>query len=164
MILYHGTNQDIDSIDLAVGSRFKDFGQGFYLTPDKGTAERMAKKKASLFGGVSTVISYEFDRESALTSKISIKEFPEKATAEWIRFIADNRDRKHYHPVHKFDVVIGPIADDGVVLQLTNYQNQILTPEEAAERLQDRFLDQQYYFGTPDSLLLLKKIQVWRLD
>ena len=26
MILYHGTNQDIDSIDLAAGSRFKDFG------------------------------------------------------------------------------------------------------------------------------------------
>ena len=57
MILYHGTNQDIDSIDLATGSRFKDFGQGFYLTPDKETAERMAKKKASLFGGVPTVIS-----------------------------------------------------------------------------------------------------------
>ena len=29
MILYHGTNQNINSIDLAAGSRFKDFGQGF---------------------------------------------------------------------------------------------------------------------------------------
>lgn len=52
----------------------------------------MAKKKASLFGGIPTVISYEFNKESALTSKIPIKEFPEKATAEWIRFIADNRE------------------------------------------------------------------------
>ena len=164
MILYHGTNQNIDSIDFAAGSRFKDFGQGFYLTPDKETAERMAKKKASLFGGVPTVISYEFNKEAALTSKISIKEFPKKATAEWIRFIADNRDRKQNHPVHKFDIVIGPIADDGVVLQLTNYQNRILSPEEAAARLQDRFLDQQYYFGSSDSLLFLKKNQVWTLD
>ena len=32
MILYHGTNQDIDSIDLSKGMRYKDFGQGFYLT------------------------------------------------------------------------------------------------------------------------------------
>ena len=164
MILYHGTNQDIDSIDLTAGSRFKDFGQGYYLTPMKKTAERMAKKKASLFGGVPTVISYEFNRDSALTSKLSVKEFPEKATAEWIRFISDNRDHKQNHPTHRFDIVIGPIADDGVVLQLTNFKNQILTPEEAAARLQDRFLDQQYCFGTPDSLFLLKKIQVWTLD
>lgn len=164
MILYHGTNQDIDSIDLTAGSRFKDFGQGFYLTPERETAERMAKKKASLFGGIPTVISYEFNKESAISSKLSVKEFPQKATAEWIRFISNNRDRRSSHPVHKFDVVIGPIADDGVVLQLTNYQNHILTPEEAAARLQDRFLDQQYYFGTPGSLLLLKKILVWTVQ
>ena len=164
MILFHGTNQDIDSIDLTVGSQFKDFGQGFYLTPEKETAERMARKKASLFGGEPTVICYEFNLNAATESRLSIKQFPKKATPEWIKFISANRDRKQNHPVHQFDVVIGPIADDGVVLQLTNYQNLILSPEEAAARLQDRFLNQQYYFGTPDSLMFLKKIQVWKLD
>lgn len=164
MILFHGTNQDINLIDLTIGSQFKDFGQGFYLTPERETAERMARKKASLFGGVPTVICYEFDEKAATGSKLSIKEFPKKATSEWIKFISANRDRKENHPIHKFDIVIGPIADDGVVLQLTNYQNQILSPEEAASRLQDRFLDQQYYFGTPGSLIFLTKIQVWTLD
>lgn len=48
MILYHGTNQDIESIDLTKGLRHKDFGMGFYVTPDKTTAIRMAEKKARL--------------------------------------------------------------------------------------------------------------------
>lgn len=44
MTLYHGSNEDIQTIDLERGLRFKDFGKGFYLTPDKSTATRMAKK------------------------------------------------------------------------------------------------------------------------
>ena len=32
MILYHGTNLDIDEIDLEKCAPFKDFGKGFYLT------------------------------------------------------------------------------------------------------------------------------------
>lgn len=34
MLVYHGTNCDIDEICLTRGSRYKDFGQGFYVTPD----------------------------------------------------------------------------------------------------------------------------------
>ncbi len=67
MILYHGTNQDIETINLSKGLRYKDFGKGFYLTPDKNTAIRMAEKKARLFGGNATLITYELD-EAALHS------------------------------------------------------------------------------------------------
>ena len=45
MKLYHGTNADIDAIDLNRGLRHKDFGKGFYLTPDLTTAIRVAQKK-----------------------------------------------------------------------------------------------------------------------
>ena len=45
MILYHGTNEYFEYIDLSKGNKFKDFGQGFYLTPDLSTAMRMAKKR-----------------------------------------------------------------------------------------------------------------------
>lgn len=69
MTLYHGTNADIESIDLIKGLRYKDFGKGFYLTPDKTTAIRMAQKKARLFGGKPTLIFYELD-ESALHSDL----------------------------------------------------------------------------------------------
>ena len=159
MILYHGTNQDIESIDLTKGLRHKDFGMGFYLTPDKATATRMAEKKARLFKGTATLITYELDEE-AMQSDLKIKVFPEKACVEWLLFVDANRDRNSQQPVHDYDIVVGPIADDGVVLQLTNYREGIYSPEEAARLLQDRYLDQQYYFGTERALNFLHKINV----
>ena len=159
MILYHGTNADIESIDLTKGLRYKDFGKGFYLTPNRETACRMAQKRARLFGGTATLITYELD-DSALQSDLKVKVFPEKASVEWLLFVDANRDRKSQQPVHDYDIVVGPIADDGVVLQLTNYREGIYSPEEAARLLQDRYLDQQYYFGTEKALNYLHKINV----
>lgn len=159
MILYHGTNEDIESIDLTKGLRHKDFGKGFYVTPEKATAVRMAKKKARLFGGTATLITYKMD-ETAFQSDLKIKVFPEKACVEWLLFVDANRDRKNVEPIHDYDIVIGPIANDGVVLQLTNYREGIYSPEEVAKLLQDRFLDQQYYFGTERALNFIHKTKV----
>lgn len=164
MLVYHGSYCDIEEIDLTKGSRFKDFGQGFYVTPDLKTAQRMAIKKAKLFGGKPTVIVYEFHDELMNDTGFRTKVFPQKATAEWIRFIDRNRDKRQCVTSHDYDVVVGPIADDGVAVQLTNYRNQILTPEDAARRLQDKYLDQQIYFGTPRALKLLKKTDVWKIS
>ena len=56
MKLYHGSNMDIETIDLSQGLRYKDFGKGFYVTPDKTTAIRMAQKKKRLFGGTAFLL------------------------------------------------------------------------------------------------------------
>ena len=159
MKLYHGTNTDIETIDLDRGLRHKDFGKGFYATPDRTTALRMAQKRARLFGGTATLITYDFD-ESALSSELKIKQFPEKASVEWLLFVDANRDRKNVNAIHDYDIVIGPIANDGVVLQLTNYREGIYSPEQAAQLLQDKYLDQQYYFGTEKALQYLHKTSV----
>ena len=42
MILFHGSNVDIRTIDLNRSEVGKDFGVGFYLTASKEQAERMA--------------------------------------------------------------------------------------------------------------------------
>ena len=159
MTLHHGTNVDTEDIDLTKGLRYKDFGKGFYLTPNRETACRMAQKRARLFGGTATLITYELD-DSALQSDLKVRVFPEKASVEWLLFVDANRDRKNQQPVHEYDIVVGPIADDGVVLQLTNYREGIYSPEEAARLLQDRYLDQQYYFGTERALNYLHKTNV----
>ena len=159
MTLYHGTNADFECISLTTGLRYKDFGHGFYATPDRQTAIRMAQKKARLFDGVPTLITFELD-EAALTSDLKVKVFPEKACVEWLLFVDANRDRKNTEPIHDYDIVIGPIANDGVVLQLTNYREGIYSPEEAARLLQDRYLDQQYYFGTERAVRFLRKTNV----
>ena len=159
MTLYHGTNADFERISLKIGLRYKDFGHGFYATPDRQTAIRMAQKRARLFGGVPTLITFELD-EAALTSDLKVKIFPEKACVEWLLFVDANRDRKNTEPIHEYDIVIGPIANDGVVLQLTNYREGIYSPEEAARLLQDKYLDQQYYFGTERAVRFLRKTNV----
>ena len=105
------------------------------------------------------MITYEMV-ESDLQQDLKIKVFPEKACVEWLLFVDANRDRKNADPIHDYDIVIGPIADDGVVLQLTNYREGIYSPEEAARLLQDRYLDQQYYFGTERALSILHKTRV----
>ena len=47
-----------------------------------------------------------------------------------------------------------------VIGQLTNYREGIYSPEEAARLLQDRYLDQQYYFGTERAVRFLRKTNV----
>lgn len=161
MRLYHGTNQEIEFIDLAKGLKYKDFGQGFYLTPEFETAQRMAKKRARLFGGEAIVIEYEYDITKC--EGLNVKIFPEKATAEWAQFVDKNRDRKHAPVISEYDIVSGPIADDGVAYQLERYHEGTGTIEEIAIGLQDKFLDQQVFFGSERALKCLTKIKTTKL-
>ena len=49
MILYHGSNIEIDKIDLSKCRPYKDFGCGFYTTPLKDQAITMAKRTVKIF-------------------------------------------------------------------------------------------------------------------
>ena len=50
MILFHGTNATTETIDLSQSRVGKDFGIGFYLTPDRQVARRQAERKLEQFG------------------------------------------------------------------------------------------------------------------
>ena len=107
--------------------------------PDRKTAVRMAQKKARLFGGTPTLITYELD-EAFLQSDIKIKRFPETATVEWFLFVDANRDRKNDKPIHDYDIVIGPIANyltDYALSELVKYvmEDTGCSIEEAMERV-----------------------------
>lgn len=160
MTLYHGTNQNFERIDLSKGNRYKDFGQGFYLTPDISTAKRMARKRAALYGGNPMVIEYEFDERCMSDPSLSVIVFPERATVEWAMFIDSNRTRGNRTDGMKNDIVAGPIANDGVAYLLGRFHEGTKTMEELAVGLQDRYLDQQYYFGTERALSYLKRTKV----
>ena len=73
MILYHGTNVDFEQIDLAKSNRFKDFGQGFYLTDIRLQAVELAEKRAERDGGLAIVQEYEFDEDLLNDPAISVK-------------------------------------------------------------------------------------------
>lgn len=48
-------------------------------------------------------------------------------------FVDANRGRKNVVQIHNYDIVTGPIANDGVALQLANYREGILYLERVGE-------------------------------
>ena len=158
MILYHGTNIDFDEIDLGRSNPFKDFGKGFYLTDIRTRAEELARKRMIRDGGSQIVQVYEFDEALLADPSLKSKKF-DGPTAEWAEFIYRNRNRSESVFKHDYDIVIGPIADDGVAYLLSRYQEGSFTIEELADQLKYKRLNSQYYFGTARAISLLKRIK-----
>ena len=156
MRLYHGTNVDFDVIDLTMSNKYKDFGQGFYLTDIRSQAEELAAKKSRLFGGYPVIQEYEFDESLLSGTDLKVLKF-DKPSAEWAEFIFKNRNRD-YNFTHDFDIVIGPIANDGVAYLLGRYEEGTLTIEELSDKLDYKKLNSQYFFGTDKSLKYLKRL------
>lgn len=157
MILYHGSNTDIQEIDLSQSRPYKDFGQGFYLTQDKEQATRMAEQKTLQLGGIPVVTAYEFDEQHLNDSKLNVKCF-EGYTEEWAEFILINRNRQINGKQHNYDIVIGAIANDKVGVQLFRYMKEYIDLPTLVRKLQYLQLTIQYYFGTEQAIKRLKKL------
>ena len=156
MKLYHGTNVDFRQIDIAKSKAFKDFGQGFYLTDIRKQAEDWAKKKSELLGGEPILQEYDFEEAVMASTELNVLVF-ETPTEEWATFIHKNRSRKaHFH--HDYDIVVGPIADDGVAYLIGRYDEGTLTISELVRELEYKKLNRQYFFGTERAIKLLKRL------
>lgn len=156
MKLFHGTNTDFDQIDLTKSNKYKDFGQGFYLTDIRTQAEELAAKKSRLFGGYPVIQEYEFDESLLTDSDLNILRFDAPSTV-WAEFIFKNRNR-HIEFSHDFDIVVGPIANDGVAYLLGRYEEGTISIEELSRKLEFKQLNNQYFFGTEKSLNYLKRV------
>lgn len=158
MILYHGSNMDIESIDLSRSSVGKDFGCGFYLTASKEQAERMGLRRARLYGGGKVVSSFEFDEKAAREAGMSIKDF-ESYSKEWADFILANRKNDTRTQIHDFDIVHGPVANDDVGYQIRRLLAGMITIETFLEELKYKEgITYQYFFATERSVQFLKKL------
>ena len=74
MNLYHGTNADILQIDLWKSRVGKDFGLGFYLTPDRQVAQRQAERKFEQYG-VGSARVYEFSVDDNAIQALRVLQF-----------------------------------------------------------------------------------------
>lgn len=157
MILYHGTNIDFASIDLKKCKPNKDFGQGFYLTDIQKQAKQMAVRRCDFEQcGVPVIQKYEFDERLFSSNELNVKRF-EKVSKEWAEFIFKNRNSRGKFR-HNYDIVYGPIADDGVVYQLTLFEQHIISIDQLVEGLTFRKLNNQYYFGTELAISKLRRL------
>ena len=156
MKLYHGSNVEIESIDLARGRRGKDFGKGFYANPDYMQAVEFCFSVIRREGvGVPTVTSFDFD-ESAL-NVLNVMRF-DGYSKEWAEFILLNRNNTSDVPAHDYDIVVGPIADDGVGTQIRRLSRGFITFDAFLEELKYSKVSIQYFFGTEEAIKYLKKI------
>lgn len=156
MRLYHGSNQFVIIPNLTMSKLLKDFGQGFYLSDKMEQAEKFAKQKyEQLKIGSPCVSIFDFDEKKMTDGTHNVKIFFEYSV-EWANFILKNRSTGE---PHGFDIVYGPIADDGVTFQLRRYLAGAISIEALVEELKyDKGITFQYFFGTEKALSLLKKI------
>ena len=158
MILYHGSNISIYSIDFDKYRPFKDFGKGFYLTEIKSQAIQMAHRTATIYGGEPIVTAFEFDYHEALTSgNIQIMHFTEP-TKDWALFIMKNRNHSATQPTHDFDIVIGPVTDDAIATLFRNFNDGIIDLDMLVSGLKFKKISSQYFFHTPQSIKYLRKL------
>lgn len=153
--LYHGSNVFIEKIDLTRSHPDKDFGKGYYLTDIRTQAEAMSIRRVRIAGeGEPTLTVYSFDESQLHSPELRVKVFDEP-TEEWALFVLSNRDASLTGYTHDYDIVIGPIADDGVAFQLDRYTRHMITLATLVEELTYRKLNRQYYFGTERALQTL---------
>ena len=59
---------------------------------------------------------------------------------------------------HDYDIVIGPVADDGVAFQLERYSRKMITLDTLVKELTYRHLNKQYFFGSDKAITKLQRI------
>lgn len=157
MKLYHGTNVEFENIDLKKCRPNKDFGRGFYLTDIRKQALAMAVRRCEIEEcGMPVVQAYEFDKEMLSNGMLNVKIFDD-VSREWAEFILLNRKARG-RKSHDYDIVVGPVADDGVVYQLNLYMQRLISIETLVKELTYRKLNRQYLFGTDKAIKQLKRI------
>lgn len=166
MILYHGSNVEIDEIDLNKCKKYKDFGQGFYCTSIKQQAKFMAlritKREKK---GEPCVSKFELDEKIFEDEDVKIKKF-EKPSKEWAEFILNNRDR-NFKDIssskcnfdNKYDMVIGPVADDDIIVLFRTFVQGLIDIDTLIKELTFKELTDQYSFHTQKALKYLKGVK-----
>lgn len=167
MILYHGTNIEIDTIDLDKCRQFKDFGKGFYTTELYEQAEKMANRVARIYGGSPVINAYEINNDFMTDKNYSILDFGNMPSEKWAMFVMNNRNRyftdysdKNCNFDCKYDIVAGPVADDDMTMLFRQYQNQMITFDLLIKGITFKNVTNQYSFHTVKALNLLKKAGV----
>lgn len=125
--------------------RRMDFGKGFYVAESLKQAEDWAiivrQRRESEQAYVS---EYEYDE----SEELNVLNF-EGPTGDWLDFVQANR---LMGTDHDYDVVIGPVADEGVYYVLMLYDSGAISKAETIRRMKTAKLDGQVLFHTEKSL------------
>lgn len=132
--LYHGSYLAVNTPLVGLGRRKVDFGQGFYLTKLQTQAQSWALAIAQRKGkNVTPVVSsYNFDNDAVIANGYRVKIF-DTYDIEWLNYVIDCRHGGRMQ--NSYDMVEGGIANDNVIDTVEDYENGIITTEQALGQL-----------------------------
>lgn len=129
LILYHGSYCEVRQPEIRYGAKYKDFGQGFYLTSSREQARNFIQtsvKKAGLSGRINAQQNYGYVSSYKFTSQkeLNIQIYP-AADTDWLHCIVAHR-RKNTFPavlkeMRKYDIIGGKIANDNTNATIAAY-------------------------------------------
>lgn len=161
MRLYHGSNTAFREINLSLCRPNKDFGRGFYLTPDRAAADRMALRTVRRFEGRPYVMTFEFD--DSVLDGVSVKRFA-MPSEEWAMFVMANRrpdaPAEDHNRDNRYGLVVGPVANDDLALLFRQFALGLVTVEMMVREMRYKKLTVQYSFHAPAALAALSFVGV----
>ncbi len=84
--------------------------------------------------GKAEVTEFLFDETLMNSEGLKVLSYPDYCE-EWVLFVLANRDKQREQPIHDYDIVYGPIADDGVTYQLRRYEGGVISLPRLVEEL-----------------------------
>jgi hypothetical protein len=159
---------EVEAIDLSKCQPFKDSGRGFYTTPLQEQAWTMARRTARIYRtGNPSVTEFFFSDDLISDTTLKIKQFDEPNNV-WAQFVVNNRNHKFQNIASldcnvdgKYDIVIGPVANDDIAALIDVYLTGIISDEALTKELTFRELSRQVSFHTEKSIALLRKTGVY---
>ena len=140
--LFHGSYTEVASPLVKLGRAKVDFGQGFYLTMLQSQAEAWAKtiSERRKTGTQAVVSAFSLDMDGIKADNYRIKTF-ETYDLEWLEYVIDCR--KGGNLQNQYDLVEGGVANDNVIDTVEDYENGIITAEQALGQLKYKAVNHQ---------------------
>ncbi|MCR4810991.1 MAG: DUF3990 domain-containing protein [Bacteroidales bacterium] len=113
----------VEHLDIQHSRKYLDFGRGFYMTTLYEQAERYAQRFKRR-GQQAWLNTYELEFEAGSWNVLRFETYDK----QWLDFVAQCRDGKD---VGDYDLVVGGIANDKVILTLDRYFSGEISQEEA---------------------------------
>lgn len=161
MKLYHGSTVVVKQPNIRIGRKNTDFGKGFYTTTDFDHAASWARIRSRRAGSEVAIVSvYEIDDNLLQNKDFNIMEY-HRATEQWLNFVVNNRRTA---PLHNYDIVLGPVANDNLYATISMYENGQLSVEAAIVQLNTHVLYNQVSFHTKEALSQIKYLESIRVE
>jgi hypothetical protein len=160
MKVFHGTNIVIERPEII--NRFKtlDFGEGFYTTENENQARDFAvkvckRRNPTLYPIVNC---YEFNEDF---NNFSVLKF-DAPNEEWLDFVVERR--KGIALREKYDLIIGPVANDDVFGTIILFEAGLLDKESAIKKFKVKKLYNQVVFCNKSILNKLIFVKSYKVE